>query len=166
MLGLSGTLALKKTFWNFKWLKKDSKFYLQKTQGHRFPIVAFWDRMRFCHELRSKTSKNTLFEPYAKNKVGINPLPYLKPLHYEITRHHRQLLLSRQFPRTNTNKCAYYPRTSSDWNSLPFDILVADDFPAALRCCLGGTSCEHCIFVSQYFATPCVLLLVLCISKS
>lgn len=99
-----------------KFKRLDSPSHLMKTNG----IATL--------ELRRKLSRLKFLFRMVQNNVRLGTHNHLIPLMTRPTRHHNQYSLTPIFARTNRFKFSFFPRTISEWNSLPSSVFLGCRF--------------------------------------
>lgn len=97
-------------------------------QLHKIPLL----------ETRRKLSRLTFLHKIMTGKITINVPCCVQPATARTTRRRHDRSLAPIFARTNAYKHSYFPRTVTDWNSLPQEIFTTENFVTSLENYLFG----------------------------
>lgn len=89
--------------------------------------------------VRRKISRLKFLRNIFNGKLGMSAPSYLKTTTARTTRNAHKHTLQHIFAKTEAFKQSFFPRTVSDWNSLPKFVCEADDFDEVLEqylCCI------------------------------
>lgn len=80
---------------------------------------------------RRRNLRLKIFYSIYNKKTGINPSDYLKPAHYQSSRHDHKFKVRSYSPRTDLFKHSFFPQAIAEWNMLPAELVdrkTADSF--------------------------------------
>lgn len=83
-------------------------------------------------ESRRKSNRLKFLADLWNRKLRLDPSTFLTPLSTRPTRHYHPFKFTPLFARTNTYKYSFFPRTISDWNSLPAATFTSNNLHASI----------------------------------
>lgn len=84
-------------------------------------------------ETRRKINRLLLLHKFLSGKIALNETNVIQPVMTRKTRHTADHALSPIFAKTNSYKYSFFPRTVSEWNDLPPNVVNANNFSQELE---------------------------------
>lgn len=84
-------------------------------------------------ETRRKINRLLLLHKFLSGKIALNEANLVQPATTRKTRHTAEHALTPIFAKTNSYKYSFFPRTVSDWNDLPANVVNANNFSEELE---------------------------------
>lgn len=113
--------------------RKAIRFIFGKYRRHDSPSLLMQKYNVLTLETRRKVSRLGFLHNCLVGKTKLLLPNCIKPLTSRKTRHNHEYSLSPIFARTDTHKYTFFPRTVSEWNSLPREVFESADFMKELE---------------------------------
>lgn len=113
--------------------RKAVRFIFSKYKRHDSPSLLMRQHSIGTLESRRKISRLAFLHNCVSGTLRLNMPDCVKPHCTRKTRHTHPHSLAPIFARTNTYKHSFFPRTTSEWNSLPSHTFAACDFVKELE---------------------------------
>lgn len=112
--------------------RKAVRFIFSKYRSSDSPTQLMAEHNIQSLQLRRKIHRLKFLFLLSNNKLSLSPEPYITPLTARRTRHRHAASLTPYNGRTNVFMSSFFPRTVTEWNSLPYNKLLSTDSIASI----------------------------------
>lgn len=113
--------------------RKAVRFIFGKYKRTDFPLLIMKKNDINTLETRRKINRLLLLHKFLSGKIAVNEANLVQPATTRKTRHTSEHALTPIFAKTNSYKYSFFPRTVSDWNDLPANVVNANNFSEELE---------------------------------
>lgn len=113
--------------------RKAVRFIFGKYKREHSPSLLMLTNKISSLEHRRKLSRLQFLHNIIKGETGLQLPRFLVPLKTRLTRHRHNFSLTPLFAKTKSHMNSFFPRTITEWNSLPIHVIQSRNFTKELE---------------------------------